>query len=145
MSNWLFSPRIDAPFFLEILNGGAITPELLWLILLARYLIAEARRRGLHGLAWFHLPPSMNLIVAIFICDAGVCLRSMTIWSWRRVFGAGDFSAVQSGLLIVGGALIVIGYLCKIRAVTEPDQGNGPWLRAATLTGAAIILLLVFR
>lgn len=142
---WLTSLRIDPTLFLEILNGGAITPELIWMVLLARYLMTEAQRRGLNGFDWLHLPPSMNLILAVFICDAGVWLRSVTIWVWRRFLGSGDLSALQLGLLGLGGALIVVGYLCKIRAVTRPDKGNGPWLRAGALSGAAIIAMLLFR
>jgi hypothetical protein len=144
MTSW-FEPIINAPFFLEILNGGAITPELLWMLLLARYLTAESRRRGLYGFDWFSLPPSMNLVVAIFVCDAGVWIRSTTIWVWRRFDAAGDFNAVQFGLLILGGALIVVGYLCKIRAITYPDYGNKPWLIAGTLSAVAIVTQLLLR
>lgn len=135
----------DHAFFLEILNGGAVTPELLCLILLAVYLCRESRRRGLHALDWFRLPPSMNLVLAMFIFDFGVWLRSITIWIWRRFFGGGDFTALQMGLLIVGGGLIVVGSLCKIRALTEPDYGRTPWLLASIATLAAIVAIVVFR
>lgn len=134
-------------FFLEMLNGGAVTPETLWLVLLGVYLVKEARRRReAHApVNWLGLPPSMNLILAVFICDTGVQLRSLTIWIWRRFDGAAEFSSLQTGLLIAGGLLIVIGTLCKIRALTQPDHGNGPWLRAAGLTIAVLALMLVFR
>lgn len=135
----------DHAFFLEILNGGAVTPELLCLVLLGIYLSRESRRRGLHALDWFALPPSMNLVLAMFIFDSGVWLRSITIWVWRRFFGAGDFSAMQTALLIVGGGLIVVGSLCKIRALTAPDHGRAPWLLASIATLAAIVAIVVFR
>lgn len=130
--------------FLEILNGGTVTPDLLWMVLLGHYLSRESKRRGLHALDWFHLPPSMNLVLAVFICDLGVWIRSATLWSWRYL-GAGDFTDVESALMILGGALIVLGYLCKIRALTEPDHGNMPWAVAAASTGGAIILLLLLH
>lgn len=135
----------DHAFFLEILNGGAIVPELLCLVLLGVYLSREAHRRGLHALDWFKLPPSMNLVLAMFVFDSGVLLRSITIWVWRRFFGGGDFSALQTCLLIIGGGLIVVGSLCKIRALTEPDFGRAPWLLASIATLAAIVAIVAFR
>jgi hypothetical protein len=135
----------DHALFLEILNGAAVTPELICLAMLAVYLCRESRRRGLHALDWFRLPPSMNLVLAMFIFDAGVWLRSLTIWIWRRFFGAGDFSAVQTSILIIGGALIVVGSLCKVRALTHPDHGAVPWFASAYVTAVAIVVLLLFR
>jgi|SRR5882762_231942 len=127
--------------FLEILNGGTVTPDLIWMILLGFYLSRESKRRGLHALDWFHLPPSMNLVLAVFICDLGVWVRSATLWTWRY-FGASDFTKLDTALLIFGGALIVIGYLCKIRAITEPDHGRKPWLIASAATFLAILVLI---
>jgi hypothetical protein len=132
-------------FFLEMLNGGAITPELLWLVLLSIYLMRETRRRGLNALDWFALPPSMDLILAVFISDSGVCLRSVTIWAWRRFGGGGAFNPMQELLLIAGGALIVVGALCKIRALTRPDHGDGPWLLSMALTAVVLVLMLALR
>lgn len=133
----------DYRLLLEILNGGAITPELMWLVLLSVYLVREAKRRGLHFLDWFHLPPSMNLILAIYICDLGVVMRSVTVWTWRRFGSAADFTLMQSWLLIIGGGLIVLGTLCKIRAITAPDHGDGPWFVAGALT-LLVAAILVF-
>lgn len=137
--------RSSSAFFLEMLNGGALTPETLWLVLLGTYLVRESKDRGLNPFDWFHLPPSMDLIVAVFICDAGVQIRSLTIWYWRRFGGAGEFTQVETFLLTLGGALIVMGYLCKIRAWTYPDHGNRPWLVAAASTAAALLALLLLR
>lgn len=135
----------SSAFFLEMLNGGAITPELLWLVLLAVYLSKESKRRGLHALDWFSLPPSMDLIVAVFLSDAGVWIRSTTIWVWRRFYGAGEFSNAQQLLLVIGGAMIVVGYLCKIRAWTKPDHGEMPYLVASAATAVVLIMMLVSR
>lgn len=136
---------ISPGFFLEILNGGAIAPELICLVLLGLYLAKEYRRRGGRSVNWFRLPPGMALVVAMFIFDFGVCVRSVTIWAWRRFFDAGDFGAMQTALLVAGGALIVVGSLCKIRALTAPDRGNGPWLVASAVSLAAIGLLIALR
>ncbi len=135
----------DTAFFLEMLNGGAITPELFWLVLLARYLTRESKRRGLHAFDWISLPPSMDLMLAIFISDFGVWLRSVTVWVWRRFDGGGEFNQAQQALLIAGGALIVVGYLCKVRALTRPDEGDKPWLVAMGCTAVVLIAMLVFR
>lgn len=134
-----------ASTLLELLNGGAITPEAIWLVLLTIYLVKESRRRGLHAFDWLHLPPSMNLILAIYITDAGVTFRSIAVWGWRYMGGAPSFNPWEAGALIVGSALIVVGFLCKIRALTAPDHGDGPWLFSLIATVAAILVLVAIR
>lgn len=137
---------MKSPFLLEIMNGGSVMPELLWLVLLGIYLSRESKRRGLHALDWFRLPPSMNLILAVFIFDFGVHVRSAIVWVWRvRTGGTGDFTTFETGVLIFGAALIVFGSLCKIRAMTYPDHGRGPWLVSAGWTAVAIAGLIVYR
>lgn len=135
---------MNTAFFLEILNGGAVTPELIWLVLLGTYLSREARRRGLHFLDWFSLPPSMNLILAVFIFDAAIVSRSWVVWAWRRFDHAGDFGPMQTVALMVSGFFIVVGTLCKIRAMTHPDHGNWPWLASTAVTLVGIIGLVIF-
>jgi hypothetical protein len=135
---------MSSAFFLEILNGGAVTPEFIWLCLLAVYLSRESRRRGLRFFDWFHLPPSMNLILAIFIFDLSILTRSWVVWAWRRFDDGGNFAAWQTTALVVSGAFIVIGTLCKIRALTYPDHGNWPWLLSAQLTAIGILGLIIF-
>lgn len=137
---------MKSPFLLEIMNGASVVPELLWLMLLGIYLSTESKRRGLHALDWFRLPPSMNLILAVFICDLGVNVRSTIVWAWRvRTDGIGDFTGFESGVLIFGAALIVFGSLCKIRAMTYPDQGSRPWLIATAWTALATAILIVLQ
>lgn len=144
MIDRIFSLFTDYRLMLEILNGGAISPEAIWLALLTVYLVKESKRRGLYAMDWLHLPPSMNLILAIYISDAGVTMRSVTVW-WWRVTGSGEFSLLQSWLLVIGGALIVIGTLCKIRAITAPDHGDGPWFVAGVITLLVVCLMLFAR
>ena len=131
--------------FLEILNGGAVTPEVVCLVLLSIYLSKESRRRGLRWFNWFNLPPSMNLVLAMFIFDVGVLIRSEIIWYWRRFSGSANFTVAEIACLIFGGALVVIGSLCKIRALTRPDHGDGPWLAASAASVVMIGVLLLFR
>ena len=126
---------------LDVLNGASIAPDLLWLTLIGIYLCKESRRRQLHPLDWFHLPPSMNLMLAMFICDSGVCLRTITRWVWERFYRGGEFDFVIGISLGIGGALMVCGALCKIRALTKPDHGDGPWLLASITTTVALLLL----
>lgn len=134
----------NADLALELLNGSAVTPELLWLVMIGLYLSKEARRRGLHALDWFNLPPSMNFMLAIFISDLGIWLKTFTVWLWRRS-GAGPFNELEITLLAVSGVLILLGPLCKIRALTAPDHGRGPWLVALGWTIAIAAAMLVFR
>lgn len=137
---------MSSTLFLEILNGGAVTPELVCLVLLTIYLSKEAKRRGLRRRDWFKLPPSMNLILAMFVYDIGVFIRSVSVWAWRRFSGGvGDFDGIEGLALVIGGALIVIGSLCKIRALTRPDHGDAPWLAASAASAFMIGLLLLFR
>lgn len=133
----------SSAFFLEILNGGSIAPELIWMTMLGVYLSRESQRRGLRWFDWFRLPPSMNLILAVFICDAGVCLRSIIVWGWRRD-GAGEFNEMEVAGLIVGSALIFCGYLCKIRAWTHPDYGDWPWVVACIVSAIMVVVLIKF-
>ena len=137
---------MSSALFLEILNGGAITPELVCLVLLTIYLSKEAKRRGLRRLDWFKLPPSMNLILAMFVYDAGVFVRSVAVWGWRRFSGGtGNFTGPEGLALIIGGALIVIGSLCKVRALTRPDHGDGRWLVASASSAIVIVALILLR
>ena len=52
---------------------------------------------------------------------------------------------MQTLLLIVGDGLIVVGSLCKIRALTAPDHGSLPWLLASAATFAAIVAIVIIR
>ncbi len=122
---------MNPAFFLEILNGSAVTPEFISLLILGLYLCREARRRGLRFFDWFKLPAGMNLILAVFIFDTAILTRSWVIWGWRRFDGAGEFGVYQTALLVISGIFILVGSLCKIRALTYLDYGNGPWLAAA--------------
>lgn len=135
---------MNTAFFLEILNGGAVTPELIWLCIITVYLARESSRRGLHPLDWFHLPPSMNLILAVFIFDAAIVGRSWVIWAWRRFDGGTEFAPWHVIALIITGLMILAGTLCKIRAMTHPDLGNGPWYVACGATALGIVALIIF-
>jgi hypothetical protein len=130
---------------LEILNGSTVTPEFLWLMLLTVYLCKETRRRGLNMLDWFSLPASMDLILAIYISDAGVCLKAFVIWIWRRFTPGAEFNEMQVMLLILSSAMIVVGALCKVRAWTRPDHGIAPWLVAMLSTIVVAVAMLALR
>lgn len=140
MTAWF---RLEAIDFIEFINGLAITPGLLWLVMIAIYLSKEAKRRKLHPLDWFSLPPSMDFMLAIFISDLGMWIRSFVAWLWSRR-GGGEFTKLD--ILFLGGAsaLIIFGALCKIRALTRPDHGSNPWLVAMCWTVVMGILLLFF-
>lgn len=131
-------------FLLEIINGAAVTPEYIWLAMLGVYLSRESRRRGLHWFNWFRLPPSMNLMLAIFICDAAIITHSWVMWAWRRFDGDAQFGPSQTTVMIISGAFVLIGTLCKIRALTHPDHGNWPWLIATGVTALSALALIIF-
>src|SRR5258708_20127512 len=124
---------------LGALNAAALIPAVIFLVLASRYLIRESIRRGLHPLNWFNLPHSMNLALAMVIFDIFVILRLGTTVLWymlaQRIISINLLFLIS----IIG---IIIGLLCKIRALTEPDYGNLPWLGSAILTVLAAVFLL---
>lgn len=135
---------VDDGRLLELLDGATIVPGLIVLAYLTRYLWREAKRRKLRGFDWIHFPPGMNLVLSMFIFSAAVVAEKITRWSWRLFDTAGVLAAAQTIALFVFGNLIIAGMLCKLRALTYPDQGNAPWVISAVLSGAAILALLVF-
>lgn len=126
--------RFDPALPLEILNGVGVILSMCFLVFLTVYLGREHYARNLKFRDWFfRLPPSMHLVVAIYVFDLGVVLRTGTIWIWRRFFASGDMSLLQLLLLLFGAAVIGIGSLCKIRAISKPSFGNWPWVAALVL------------
>lgn len=132
---------IDPALPLELLNGAGMVLEFCFIGLMLMYLWRETRRRGLAFADWIggKLPPSMNLAIAVVVCDCGVWVRTIVIWAWREFYGGGDFGNWQAAALVLGALLIVVGSLCKIRAVSKPDYGDGPWMLAAAATLAFVL------
>lgn len=141
---WL-SPAIDPNLPMELLNGSGMVVELCFLICMARYLWVETRKRGFGVREWLtlQLPPSMNFVVAVMVFDSGVWIRSSLIWSWRRFFHGAPFNSVQVIVLGFGAVALIFGSLCKIRSITKPDLGNGPWLISAGLTALFVVVTVV--
>lgn len=132
--------RFDPSLTLELLNGVGVILASCFLVFLTVYLAREHKARELRVRDWFfRLPPSMHLVVAIYVFDLGVVMRAGVIWIWRRYFEGGTMSLTQLTLLLLGAAIIAIGSLCKIRAVSKPSFGNWPW--AVSL--ALVIVYLV--
>lgn len=130
--------RFDPSVALEMLNGIGVILAVCFLVFLTVYLAREHKARDLRFRDWFfRLPPSMHLVVAIYVFDLGVVVRAGVIWMWRRFFSGGDMSLMQLMLLLFGAAIIALGSLCKIRAVSKPSFGNWPWL-------ASLALVLVY-
>jgi small-conductance mechanosensitive channel len=87
----------------------------------------------------------MNLVFAIFVFDIGSCTRSIASWSWRHFYGT-DTANTQINLMwAFGGILVIVGALCKIRALTYPDHGNRPWLASAGLTAIVLLGLILWH
>lgn len=122
---------MNASLPLELLNGAGFVVDGFFVAWGVWYLWREGRRGRVRAPFWrrfLNLPAPMNFVVAVVVHDTGVLVRSGTIWAWRRVYGGGDLGSWQLLLLAAGAALIVVGGLCKIRAVTKPTYGDGPWL-----------------
>lgn len=134
------NPNVATPILLELFNGGSVLLEGLFLIWAIRYLWLETRRRRLGFRDWLNLPPSMALVVAVIVFDFSSWLRSLVVWSWRRFYDAGAFVDWHTNTLLLAGAIGVVGALCKIRAVTQPDYGSAPWLFC---TGLIVIYVVI--
>lgn len=127
---------------LAALNAAALVPAVVFLVLASRYLTRESTRRGLHPLNWFNLPHSMNLALAMVIFDIFVILRLGTTVLWYMI---GQKIMPIDLLFLVSITGIIVGLLCKIRALTEPGYGRLPWLGSAVLTVIAAVFLLALR
>lgn len=138
---------IDANLPLEIISGAGALLEFLFLLGLVQYLRKECIRRALTktDMMLLRFPPSMNLAVALLTFDTGVTIQRGIIWAWRAFYDGGDLSRLQIAGIAFGGLLIVVGGLCKIRSVTQPDLGAGPWIVSMILVVLFVVLSLVFR
>lgn len=125
----------------EFLNSAVLFPQIAWLTLLGIYLIRESTRRDLHPLDWLSLPPSMNLIIAVFVGDASDLVRAVGVYTWRRA-GGGAFGTFSTACFLLAAGGLVMSSLCKIRAWTHPDYGHAPWL--ATLAGSAVLVAVLW-
>lgn len=143
----LGNPDFVVPLLLELFNGISVILEGIFLLWGLRYLYLETRRRGLRVRDWFlfRLPPSMNFIIAVLVFDVASWMRSLVVWSWRRIYNSGDFTQWHSGMLVAAGLIGFIGALCKIRAVTKPDYGDQPWLMCLALVVMFVALSIVVR
>ena len=132
---------------LELLNGGGIVIEACFILFLLMYLRKETLRRGIGIKEWYHfdLPPSMNLAVAVLVFDFGVFARTTVIWAWRKFYGAAEFNPNQIMLLSFAAVVIIVGGLCKIRAVSFPDYGHFPWVMTALMILSFILGSLIVR
>lgn len=137
---------IDPGIPLELINGDGMLTSGFFLLLIGIYLARETVRRKLHARDWlFRLPVSMHFAVAVAIHDLHVFGKDALIWHWRRFGGAGPFDAWQISALGALGLIGVIGGLCKIRAISRPDYGDGPWLFVLGATVAFMAVSLIFR
>lgn len=123
----------DPSLMLELINGGAMVLSMFFLVFLGMYLWREVRARKLTLNDWVHgrFPVSINLAIAILVFDFGALIRAHVIWVWRSFYGAEDFGSIQAISLTIGAAFMVVGALCKIRAVTRLTFGDWPWLASA--------------
>jgi hypothetical protein len=138
---------VNTSILLELFNGSDAILRSIFMLWALRYLWVETRRRSLGFADWvfFKLPPSMGFIIAVIVSDVSVWLRDITIWAWRRFYYANAFDSWQLGSLLIAGTIGVVGGLCKIRSVTRPDYGDGPWLSCLALVLAFIVASLISK
>jgi hypothetical protein len=129
------------PKILEALNAAALVPAIICLVLLVRYIRAAAIARGLRPYGWIHLPPSMNLALAMLIFDVAVIMRLLVTVAWYAI--GLQIIPVQA-MFLIAIILIIFGLLCKIRALTQPDYGRISWVLSmiGTIVAGSFWILL---
>jgi hypothetical protein len=132
---------------LELLNGNTMLLDGGFLLLIGVYLARETIRRSLRVSDWLmlRLPVSMHFAVAVAVHDCHTFGKSALIWHWRRFGHAAPFEAWQVSALAALGVLGLVGGLCKIRAISKPDYGDGPWLAAVGIAAAFTLVSLIWR
>lgn len=119
-------------FSLELLNGNWSIAALALMVICALYLRHELlARRILPFGSRTRLTDGIKIAMATFATSTGIFIRSAETWRWRTFGGELD-----QGLLMGGGIVAVIGFLCLIREKSLPLFGRAPWL----CTLAAMVL-----
>jgi hypothetical protein len=137
---------MNPDFLLELLNGSAAVLNAVFVYWLVRYLIIETSRRKIPLRDWMaKIPPAMHFATAIVVFDIGVFVRASTMWAWRHFYGGGQFNLPLLAFLAIGSFLIAVGAICKIRAITHPDHGDGPWLFAVGAAFVFVVASVLFR
>lgn len=133
---------MTSDLFLEKTNGAGSLLEAIFICWAIVFLVRDARRRHLAAEQWFSLPPHLAFMMAVVIHDGGSLIRSMVVWFWRRYYNEGDpFNPHLTFFLEIGGVLLLVGSLCKIRAVTRPDYGHVPWVLCMCLVWLFFVLI----
>jgi hypothetical protein len=133
---------MNPQFALEIINGNwAIGSYVLTCVCIA-YLFHEAMARGLVRKRW-RWTKGMRVAAALGTLSLGTAISRGVVFFWRHVSHGGDFSGLQTILLILGATVGAVGYVCAIREISRPLYGPLPWIMAIagmlTLTIAELI------
>lgn len=68
----------------------------------------------------------MRVAAALFTLSLGIFIRSMEVWRWRMAGGA--MADLNQLVLMIGGVVAVVGFLCAIRELSLRLFGRGPWV-----------------
>jgi hypothetical protein len=109
---------------LELLNGNWAIASLALFVIGLAYLTHETISNHVHGSHWRdRLTVGMRVAFAVSTLSAGVFIRSIETWRWRR-FG-GD---LDQAVLTIGSLIAILGFLCAIREISSRLFGIGPWV-----------------
>lgn len=137
---------MNPDFLLELLNGCSAILNAVFVYWLVRYLIVETSRRKIPLRDWMaKTPPAMHFATAIVVFDSGVFVRAATMWAWPHSNGSAKINTPLLAFLAIGSFLIGVGAICKIRAISHPDHGDGPWLFAVAIATVFLVASVMLR
>lgn len=124
-------------------GNGAWAILALWLSIFMFYHVAAVWMQ--RGISWRRLitglPLSMQVAVGTLVVAVAVCETRGALW-WSRYQHNGDLDPLmpESWLYLSGTALGIVGFLCILRAVSQPIFGQWPWVAALCSTAAYLAL-----
>jgi hypothetical protein len=129
-------------YHLETLNGVFVILVASAVAWLAYYILEQ---KNLEGLTWrqvlgSHGPLGVRLATPMLVLKTGLLIRAL-VWSWHELGpGHTDLLVSHFVVIIIGSFLVIIGFLCLIRVLTQHRFGHWPWLLAGVLVLLYVIL-----
>lgn len=117
---------------LEVANGvWALLALWLSIFMVYHLMIVRMQRRIKWSRFITGLPLSMQVAIGTLVISVAVFMTRIVIW-WARYRHGGDLDLLmpETRVYLSGTALGIVGFLCILRAVSQPIFGHWPWVGA---------------